>query len=153
MINDSAKKIFNLISEDNVAAAQTEIKQELTNRLSSLLDAKFEEFASTIFESKHKKKEKMADKDYDGDGKVESAKDEVWGSRKKAANAEGRWLKEETYCEDGECEEKEDSEEMEDSEDVEESEEQYEEEEESKSDKKGGKKSKKMDEEDEEEED
>jgi hypothetical protein len=29
--------------------------------------------------------EKKADKDYDGDGKIESEKDEVWGSRMKAA--------------------------------------------------------------------
>ena len=35
------------------------------------------------------KKEKMAKKDYDGDGKVESNKDEVWGSRAKAAAKAG----------------------------------------------------------------
>jgi hypothetical protein len=34
--------------------------------------------------------EKKADKDYDGDGKVESAKDEVWGSRFKAAKKAGK---------------------------------------------------------------
>jgi len=35
-------------------------------------------------------KAKMADKDYDGDGKVESDKDEVWGSRAKAAEKAGK---------------------------------------------------------------
>ena len=34
--------------------------------------------------------EKMAKKDWDGDGKIESEKDEVWGSRAKAAAASGK---------------------------------------------------------------
>jgi hypothetical protein len=34
--------------------------------------------------------EKKADKDYDGDGEVESNKDEVWGSRAKAAAKSGK---------------------------------------------------------------
>jgi len=34
--------------------------------------------------------EKMAKKDYDGDGKIESSKDEVWGSRLKAAKFAGK---------------------------------------------------------------
>ena len=33
---------------------------------------------------------KKADKDYDGDGKIESPKDEVWGSRLKAAKKAGK---------------------------------------------------------------
>jgi len=33
---------------------------------------------------------KKADKDYDGDGKIESSKDEVWGSRFKAAKKAGK---------------------------------------------------------------
>jgi len=36
------------------------------------------------------KKEKKAGKDYDGDGKIESGKDEVWGSRAKAAAKAGK---------------------------------------------------------------
>jgi len=39
-------------------------------------------------------KSKKADKDYDGDGKVESNKDEVWGSRAKAAAKAGKPFKE-----------------------------------------------------------
>jgi hypothetical protein len=47
-------------------------------------------------DKKHDKKEKMdeakklADKDYDKDGKIESPKDEVWGSRFRAAKAAGK---------------------------------------------------------------
>ena len=40
------------------------------------------------------KKEKKAGKDYDGDGKIESNKDEVWGSRAKAAAKAGHPFKE-----------------------------------------------------------
>ncbi len=39
---------------------------------------------------KKKVKEAQADKDYDGDGKIESDKDEVWGSRAKAAAKAGK---------------------------------------------------------------
>lgn len=42
-----------------------------------------------------KAKEKMANKDYDGDGKIETNKDEVWGSRAKAAAKSGKPFKEE----------------------------------------------------------
>jgi hypothetical protein len=38
-------------------------------------------------------------KDYDGDGKIESPKDEVWGSRAKAAAKSGKPFKEETVDE------------------------------------------------------
>ena len=40
------------------------------------------------------KKEKKSNKDYDGDGKIESNKDEVWGSRAKAAAKAGHPFKE-----------------------------------------------------------
>jgi hypothetical protein len=136
MSNNAGKNILNLIVEENLASAQQMIKDQLSGKLSSALDSKFEEFASTIFESKKSKKKK----DWDGDGKLESDKDEVWGSRKKAANAEGKWLNEDTYCEDGECEDAEhgeiDDEETEDSESDDQ-------EEETDSDDKGGKKGKK----------
>ena len=45
--------------------------------------------------AKHKERmKKLADKDYDKDGKIESPKDEVWGSRLRAAKEAGK-LKEE----------------------------------------------------------
>ena len=38
-----------------------------------------------------KEEDKMADKDYDRDGKVETSKKEVWGSRLRAAKASGKY--------------------------------------------------------------
>ena len=38
-----------------------------------------------------KEEDKMADKDYDGDGKIETSKKEVWGSRLRAAKASGKY--------------------------------------------------------------
>lgn len=46
-----------------------------------------------------------ADKDYDGDGEVESPKDEVWGSRAKAAANSGKPFKEEAEEEEETVEE------------------------------------------------
>lgn len=43
-----------------------------------------------ILRGEKMEEEKKADKDYDGDGKVESSKDEVWGSRLKAAKKAGK---------------------------------------------------------------
>lgn len=40
--------------------------------------------------------EEKANKDYDGDGEIESPKDEVWGSRAKAAAKSGKPFKEES---------------------------------------------------------
>ena len=45
-------------------------------------------------DAKVKEGAKKADKDYDGDGKIESPKDEVWGSRAKAAAKAGKPFKE-----------------------------------------------------------
>lgn len=113
-MKNTAKTLINMIMNEDLVQAQSNIKETLNERLNNALSDKFEEFAPTIFEGKGKK-EKMADKDYDGDGKIESNKDEVWGSRLKAAKKAGR-LKE-NYCEDGDCEDAEhDEEEMEESE-------------------------------------
>ena len=144
MSNNPGKEILNLIIEENAASAQEFIKQQLTERLSSMLDAKFEEYASTIFEGKkHKKKNKKTDEprwqDSDGDGKWYEPGDDV----KKSVN-------EEKYCEDGECEDEEGGE-MEDEET--EDEKSYGKKEKKAPKHKGGKKKKKKDEEDEEEED
>lgn len=133
MENNIGKELLHLIVEENYVSAQQTIKQELTNRLASVLDAKFEEYASTIFEAKKDKKNKTKEprwQDSDGDGKWYEEGDDV----KKSVN-------EEKYCEDGECED------MEDSEDVEKGQKQYQEKEESKSHKKKDKKGKKEEEE------
>jgi hypothetical protein len=51
-------------------------------------------FEAQRLKDKRKLKEELAKKDYDKDGKVESPKDEVWGSRLRAAKMAGK-LKEE----------------------------------------------------------
>jgi hypothetical protein len=52
--------------------------------------------AASISEARKKtaSKKTMAKKDYDGDGKIETNKDEVWGSRAKAAAKSGKPFKE-----------------------------------------------------------
>ena len=45
---------------------------------------------SQINEERMKKDKELANKDYDGDGEIESPKDEVWGSRMAAAKKAGR---------------------------------------------------------------
>jgi|GEM_PF-2867631 len=49
---------------------------------------------TTAYIEEKKAVTKKADKDYDGDGKIESNKDEVWGSRAKAAAKAGKPFKE-----------------------------------------------------------
>jgi hypothetical protein len=51
---------------------------------------------TTAYIEEKKTVEKKAKKDYDGDGKIESNKDEVWGSRAKAAVKSGHPFKEST---------------------------------------------------------
>lgn len=60
----------------------------------------FQELMARMVElDKPVNEEDKSDKDYDGDGKVESPKDEVWGSRAKAAAKSGKPFKEETVDE------------------------------------------------------
>ncbi len=63
----------------------------------------FQELMARIAElDKPVQESDKADKDYDGDGKVESPKDEVWGSRAKAAAKSGKPFKEESEEDDEE---------------------------------------------------
>jgi len=55
---------------------------------------KAEPMKSAAKSAKVKEGAKKANKDYDGDGKIESPKDEVWGSRAKAAAKSGKPFKE-----------------------------------------------------------
>ena len=144
--NTDLHSLIKMVLKENLAQAKTEITEKLNEKLAEHMGDRFEEYAPTIFESKKSKKSKKAKKDWDGDGKVESDKDEVWGSRKKAANKQGKWLDEETYCEDGECEG------MEDEKDVESGEEQYSEEEEITTEEEDNEEDEKEEDEDEEEE-
>ena len=61
----------------------TRIKEMLGENIKQLRD-KMDQL------SEAKKPAKLADKDYDGDGEIESEKDEVWGSRFKAAKKAGK---------------------------------------------------------------
>jgi hypothetical protein len=62
----------------------TNAPSAMAEDLESKLFAEYQQFVS------EGKKDKKADKDYDGDGEVESNKDEVWGSRAKAAAKAGK---------------------------------------------------------------
>jgi hypothetical protein len=66
----------------------------------------FQELMARIAELDNPVQEsEKANKDYDGDGKVESPKDEVWGSRAKAAAKSGKPFKEESEEEEESVEE------------------------------------------------
>jgi hypothetical protein len=70
----------------------TRIKEMLGEDIKKLRDRMVElsEAKKGVKAPKYTKKAKGADKDYDGDGKVEAPKDEVWGSRAKAAAKAGK---------------------------------------------------------------
>jgi len=85
------------VLNENLVNAKNEIYEKLNEKLSLAMGDKFEEFAPAIFESSHKKSKKKKDsgkrwQDSDVDGKWYEPGDDV-----KAVN-------EETYCEDGNCE-------------------------------------------------
>ena len=65
----------------------TRIKEMLGEDIKKLRDKMVElsEGKKGVKIAKHPQGSKKATKDYDGDGEVESEKDEVWGSRMKAA--------------------------------------------------------------------
>ena len=69
--------VIHLINEDVVNAKKL-IENELYIRLGTILEEKLKNYAPTIFT------EKMADKDYDGDKKIETSEQEFLGSRNKA---------------------------------------------------------------------
>jgi len=69
--------VIHLINEDVVNAKKL-IENELYIRLGTILEEKLKNYAPTIFT------EKMADKDYDGDKKIETSEQEFLGSRDKA---------------------------------------------------------------------
>ena len=76
-----------------LALLNTRIKEMLGENLKQLKDKMIElsEAKKGVKAPKYKIHAKgTAGKDYDGDGKVETPKDEVWGSRKKAAAKSGK---------------------------------------------------------------
>jgi hypothetical protein len=70
----------------------TRIKEMLGEDIKKLRDKMVElsEGKKGVKIAKHPQGSKKATKDYDGDGKVEAPKDEVWGSRAKAAAKAGK---------------------------------------------------------------
>ena len=70
----------------------TRIKEMLGEDIKKLRDKMVElsEGKKGVKVAKHPQGSKTATKDYDGDGKVEAPKDEVWGSRAKAAAKAGK---------------------------------------------------------------
>ena len=70
----------------------TRIKEMLGEDIKKLRDKMVElsEGKKGVKIAKHPRSSKKATKDYDGDGKVEAPKDEVWGSRAKAAAKAGK---------------------------------------------------------------
>lgn len=80
----AATRADNPLKRESVEEAQpADSLTELTNKL-------FSDYQAFVNESK------KAKKDYDGDGKIETNKDEVWGSRAKAAAKAGKPFKEDT---------------------------------------------------------
>jgi hypothetical protein len=80
----AATRADNPLKRESVEQAQpADSLTELTNQL-------FADYQAFVNEGK------KAKKDYDGDGKVETNKDEVWGSRAKAAAKAGKPFKEDT---------------------------------------------------------
>jgi hypothetical protein len=76
----------------------TRIKEMLGEQMQKLRDKMdaLNEGKKGVKDAKHPQGSKMATKDYDGDGKVETGKDEVLGSRAKAAAKAGHPFKEAT---------------------------------------------------------
>jgi len=80
----------------------TRIKEMLGEDIKKLKDKMIElsEGKKGVKVAKHPQGSKKSTKDYDGDGKVETPKDEVWGSRAKAAAKSGKPFSETAVSED-----------------------------------------------------
>lgn len=100
----NTQKIINCIIENDLIGAKKQINEELMLRIAEAIETRKMELAGEIFEDsvcescgceeeEDLEEQQMANKDYDGDGKLESEKDEVWGSRLKAAAKAGKLKK------------------------------------------------------------
>ena len=117
MSNEKINSFIKMVIEEDLVQAQNTLKEYLNDRLTDILQEKYEEYAPTVFE------EKMATKDWDGDGEIETSSEEHAGVVDNAIKAKkGKGQSEEE--EEGESED-EDSEE--DGEETEEDEEEDEE--------------------------
>ena len=90
---EAAKSAMELgqVRRDAIAAVNEEFgvysRNAVVREHLAAYDARVEE----AYKCAMKEGEKMADKDYDGDGKIETSKKEVWGSRLRAAKASGKY--------------------------------------------------------------
>ena len=77
----------------------TRIKEMLGEQMQKLRDRmdQLSEGKKGVKVAKHPQGSKKSTKDYDGDGKVEAPKDEVWGSRAKAAAKAGKPFQQEGF--------------------------------------------------------
>jgi hypothetical protein len=99
----NTQKIINCIIENDLIGAKKQINEELMLRIAEAIENRKIELAGEIFEdsvcescgceAEEDIEEALANQDYDGDGNVESPKDEVWGSRLKAAARAGKLKK------------------------------------------------------------
>lgn len=95
---------FNELLSDEKYQKNKAILQLLNTRIKEMLGEDIKKLRDKMVElsegkkgvkiAKHPQGSKKATKDYDGDGKVEAPKDEVWGSRAKAAAKAGKPFKE-----------------------------------------------------------
>ena len=119
MSNETVNTFIKMVIEENLVQAQATLKEYLNDKLTEVLQEKYEEYAPTIFEAK------KADKDYDGDGEIETSEEEHRGVVDNAIKARMAQDKKQSDSEeeDDEDEEAGDDEDGEDSEDGEEDEE------------------------------
>lgn len=83
---DTNNLIKSVLSE-NIVETKNIVKDILMQKLSERLQNKFDEYAPFNFLDEETLEEKKADKDYDGDGEIESSEEEWRGSRDKAIKA------------------------------------------------------------------
>ncbi len=97
--HEGSSKFNDLLSNENyqkdkamLELLNTRIKEMLGEDIKKLRDKldELSEGKKGVKVAKHPQGSKTATKDYDGDGKVETPKDEVWGSRAKAAAKSGK---------------------------------------------------------------
>lgn len=119
MENNNIHSFINLVMNENLAQAKDTISNELNQKLASALEAKFEEFAPSIFEAAGAKPDFLdLDKDGNTSEPMKKAAKEAEGDEEEDDETEGEESNEEK--EEGESEDEETEESDEDSEEDEE---------------------------------
>jgi len=119
-MENNINSFINLVVNENLAQAKTLINDELNQRLASALEAKFEEYAPTLFEKWSAEK---ADKNKDGEVSDWEKASTQWASNgENADNDQTENEESDDQEEESESEDQEDEETDEDSEEAEEDE-------------------------------